>query len=59
MGPTRKRQLELICECGGDLEKVSERNRAEPPVPVPPDTRTDEEKIEEVRKYVSKLTSRA
>ena len=51
MGPTRKRLLELICECGGDERAVRERFRAELKVTCwPCDSRTPEERREAMKK---------
>ena len=51
MGPTRKRLLEIICECGGDKRAVFEMFRAERKVLCRPcDSRTPEERREAMRK---------
>ena len=51
LGPTHKRLLEIICECGGDRTAVVERHRAELKVTCRPcDSRTPEEVREAMRK---------
>ena len=51
MGPTHKRLLEIICECGGDRTAVIERHRAELKVTCRPcDSRTPEERREAMKK---------